>query len=130
MGSLTAGRDIIPSGPLNTDNWPIVEYLAPRAAYERSNDAALFQSHSLAAFQQQLLERVPPERDPYLADVPEADRRPVRAGLEYYRAISHSVEGNDGAAQKHVEAFLNLMPSTAVVGGPFLTLGRLLNGGS
>jgi spermidine synthase len=130
MGNLTAGRDLIPVGPVNTDNRPVVEYLAPRAAYERSNDAAWFQSHSLAGFQQQLLERVPPARDPYLAGFSEADRRPVRAGLEYYRAISHSVDGNDQAAQKHVETFLNLMPPSALLGGPFLNLDRLLNGGS
>jgi spermidine synthase len=130
MGNLTAGRDLIPAGPLNTDDRPVVEYLAPRAAYERSNDSAWFQSHRLAAFQQELLERVPPGRDPYLAGFSEADRHPVRAGLEYYRAISYSVEGNDPAARKHVEAFLSLMPSKAVLGGPFLSLDKLLNGGS
>ena len=121
---------MIPPGPLNTDDRPIVEYLAPRAAYERSNDSAWFQAHALAAFEQQLLERVPPARDPYLAGFSEADRQPVRAGLEYYRAISYSVEGNDGAAGKHVEAFLNLMPSSAVLGGPFLSLDKLLDDGS
>ena len=129
-GTLTAGRDVIPAGPLNTDNRPIVEYLAPRAAYERSDDAALFQSHRLAACHQQLLERVPPAHDPYLAGFSAADRQRVRAGLEYYRAISYSVEGNEATAQKHVEAFLNLMPSNAVLGGPFLRLGELLNDGS
>jgi hypothetical protein len=40
------------------------------------------------------------------------------------------VEGDDGAARKHVEAFLNLMPSNAIVGGPFLSLDKLLNDGS
>jgi spermidine synthase len=130
MGNLTASRAVIPAGPINTDNRPVIEYLAPRAAYERSHDAAWFQSHSLAGFQQQLLERVPPARDPYLAGFSEADRQPVQAGLEYYRAISHSVEGNDAAAQKHVEAFLNLMPPNAVLGGPFLNLDKLLNEGS
>jgi spermidine synthase len=130
MGNLTAGRAAIPAGPLNTDNRPLVEYFAPRAAYERSDDAALFQSHRLADFQQQLLERVPTGRDPYLAAFPEANRQPVQAGLAYYRAISHSVDGNDAAAQRQVEAFLDLMPSNAVVGGPFLNLDELLDDGS
>lgn len=82
VGNLAGLRANIAALPLNTDDRPIIEYLAPRTRSEGGNG---FIGDELDRFFEQILAATPPARDPFLARLPPGELQYVRAGLEFYR---------------------------------------------
>ncbi len=86
-GNLSASGVLAAEGPVDSDDLPLVEFLAARS-HRRwvAGRGDRFVGSELIGFYGELLDRVPPERDPYLASVAESDRRWVRIGLEFHRS--------------------------------------------
>ncbi|MYD69540.1 MAG: hypothetical protein F4W89_02180 [Acidobacteria bacterium] len=110
-GNLSAADGLIPPGPLNTDDRPLVEYLAPVThREERAGAAGWFNSADLAAFLRRLTELAPPARDPHLALLSPAQRDFVRAGLSYYEGAVARQLGRDAEADAHFLDFARRIP--------------------
>ncbi|MCY3844479.1 MAG: fused MFS/spermidine synthase [Acidobacteria bacterium] len=110
-GNLSAAEGLIPPGPINTDDRPLVEYLAPvTQREERAGATAWFHSAELAAFFRRLAELAPPARDPHLALLTDAQRDFVTAGLSYYRGAVARRLGRDAEAERHFRDFAGRIP--------------------
>ena len=110
-GNLSAADGLIPPGPLNTDDRPLVEYLAPvTQREERAGATEWFNSAELADFSRRLMELVPPARDPHLTLLSAAQQDFVVAGLHYYNAAVASRLGRDAEADAHFRDFARRIP--------------------
>ena len=110
-GNLSAADGLIPPGPVNTDDRPLVEYLAPvTQREERAGTTGWFDSTELAAFLRRLAESAPPARDPHLALLSAAQRDFVTAGLSYYQGAVASRLGQDAEADRHFRDFAGRIP--------------------
>ena len=110
-GNLSAADGLIPPGPINTDDRPLVEYLAPvTQREERAGATRWFRSTELAAFFLRLAELVPPARDPHLALLSASERDFVTAGLSYYQGAVARRLGRDAEAERHFRDFAERIP--------------------
>lgn len=110
-GNLSAADRLIPTGPINTDDRPLVEYLTPvTQREERTGATEWFNSAELAAFLRRLHELVPPERDPHLRLLTAAQRDFVVAGLRYHEGAVASRLGQDADADAHFGEFTRRIP--------------------
>ena len=89
VGDLGAARGLVQYAPLNTDDRPLIEYLAP-VTHRRvgSKSASFLVRDRLTRLCADFLEAVPPDRDPYLARLAPAERGFAMAG---YYAIETAV---------------------------------------
>lgn len=101
-GNLDGLRDGLSNRPVNSDDRPIIEYLAPRLGAQRE---PRFVGVQLDAFLQELLDSLPPERDPVLADLTARERAYVRSGLDFYRYHRLSAMGQADSAGVLLERF-------------------------
>jgi len=110
-GNLGRSRSLIPPGPLNTDDRPFIEYLAPVSHRRaRAGEAEWFVGRELVTFLEELHRRVPPDEDPFLARLTAEQRRYVRAGLAYHRGSVLRHEGRERAARREFRRFLDHLP--------------------
>ncbi|MCY4024772.1 MAG: fused MFS/spermidine synthase [Acidobacteria bacterium] len=110
-GNLSAADGLIPPGPINTDDRPLVEYLAPvTQREERAGTTDWFRSTELAAFFRRLAELAPPARDPHLALLSASERDFVTAGLSYYQGAVARRLGRDAEAERHFRDFAGRIP--------------------
>ena len=110
-GNLSAADGLIPPGPINTDDRPLVEYLAPvTQREERAGTTGWFRSTELAAFFRRLAELSPPARDPHLALLSDPERDFVTAGLSYYQGAVARRLGRDAEAERHFRDFAQRIP--------------------
>ncbi len=110
-GNLSAADGLIPPGPVNTDDRPLVEYLAPvTQREERAGTTGWFDSAELATFLQRLAASAPPSRDPHLALLSPGQRDFVTAGLSYYQGAVASRLGRNAEADRHYRDFARRIP--------------------
>ena len=110
-GNLSEADGLIPPGPINTDDRPLVEYLAPMTQREeRAGTAGWFNSTELADFLRRLAELAPPARDPHLGRLTAAQRDFVTAGLSYYEGAVASQLGRSAEAEAHFRDFARRIP--------------------
>ena len=110
-GNLSAADRLIPTGPINTDDRPLVEYLTPVTQREaRTGATEWFNSAELAAFLRRLQGLVPPARDPHLRLLTAAQRDFVVAGLRYHEGAVASRLGQDADADAHFGEFTRRIP--------------------
>ncbi len=110
-GNLSEAGGLIPPGPINTDDRPLVEYLAPvTQREERAGTTGWFNSTDLADFLRRLAESAPPARDPHLALLTAAQRDFVTAGLSYYEGAVARQLGRDAEADEHFRDFALRIP--------------------
>jgi hypothetical protein len=102
---------MIPDGPRNTDDRPVVEYLTPISERRvESGGASWFHMEELAGFFKALQREVPAEHDPYLAGRDPEALDYVRAGLSYYEASVLKKLGNAQAAEALFRDFAARLP--------------------
>lgn len=101
-GNLRGLRTGLATQPINTDDRPIIEYLAPRLQAERDQR---FVGVQLDEFLQLLLDSLPPERDPVLAGLPAREREYVQRGLDFFRYHLYSAQGRPDSAALFLERF-------------------------
>ena len=110
-GNLSAADGLIPPGPINTDDRPLVEYLTPvTQREERAGATEWFNAAELGAFLRRLHELVPPERDPHLRLLTAAQRDFVVAGLRYHEGAVASLLGREADADAHFGEFTRRIP--------------------
>ena len=110
-GNLSLADGLIPPGPINTDDRPLVEYLAPMTQREeRAGTAGWFNSTELAVFLRRLAELAPPAGDPHLSRLTAAQRDFVTAGLSYYEGAVDRQLGRDAEADAHFRDFARRIP--------------------
>ncbi len=122
-----AASGLFAEAPVNTDDRPLIEYLAPRTHRAviagRARWLTGAQRDRLYA---ELLSALPPEEDPYLAQLTPAQRDLVRAGAVYaqWRGLRAA---NDPQAPAEWQTFLSL--TTPHARNPDSPAGQVARGG-
>jgi spermidine synthase len=98
-GNLTVAKDWIGDGPLNTDDHPLIEYLAP-VTHRRvgAGEARFLTGEEMVKLHRDLLAASPPDRDPYLARCTPAQRAFVRAGFFIHAKSAYMAAGKSAQA--------------------------------
>ncbi len=86
-GNVTAARELFEDYPVNRDDRPLIEYMAPRT-YRRATDGPIpwFVGPRIIRLIEELQRRTPPDRDPLLAERSPAARQLPAAGVAFHRA--------------------------------------------
>lgn len=115
-GNVTASRALFDDYPVNTDDKPVIEYMAPRN-YRKLSDSPFpwYIGPRLAQLVAAMHKLCPPDRDPFLARRSAADRRLPLAGAHFYEARLWQVIGDPArtlaAWQQFVAHWSNLAPN-------------------
>ncbi len=111
LGDLSAAS-LLPAGPVNTDDRPLIEFLAPRLTrMGPAGDKDWFTGEALAAFADDLAE-VPDRLLPATGAV--ADAR--RAGRLLYRYALAARRGDEAAAGRYEAEVRDLVPEVVAAG--------------
>ena len=106
-GNLTAARSLIEDAPINTDNHPVIEYVAPRGYRgESGGSSPWFLGERFLRFVEEVQEICPPESDPLLRNRTPANRRLPLAGSAFHRAGLAQVKRDEGAMRQAWDEFL------------------------
>lgn len=87
-GNVTASKGLFEGYPINTDDRPVIEYMAPRSIRKKGTEMvpATLVGPRLADLVDELLKNCPPEHDPMLASRTGENRRLPLAGAALHRA--------------------------------------------
>jgi spermidine synthase len=111
-GNLRANAKMFQEYPLNSDDRPVVEYLAPITQRERRDgEGGWFTSLRLAEWYEELFRGMPPERDPLLGQLSEEEVRFVRAGLSLFKSRAYRSLGRTEEARAEAESFIEHVPA-------------------
>lgn len=106
-GNLTAARSLFDGYPLNTDDRPIIEYMAPRSYRQgTASKPSWFVGPPFADLVDEVQSLCPPERDPLLVERTSANHRLPLAGSAFHRARLAEVAGDEASARKAWEEFV------------------------
>ena len=111
-GNVTRCASLFEGYPVNTDDRPVIEYMAPRSyrQYE-PNQIPWFIGPPLAKLVDQMQRLCPPASDPLLVNRSAADRRLPLAGAYFYKTRLWQLLGDQARAydawQRFVDAWLN-----------------------
>ncbi len=105
-GNLTAARSLFEGVALNTDNFPVIEYLAPRRYRRGGQEVPWFLGQSFAGFVDEVQAICPPSEDPLLAKRSEENRRLSLAGSAFHRAGLAEVRGDERATREAWQQFV------------------------
>jgi spermidine synthase len=120
-GNLTAQSDLFRAYPVNTDNRPFIEFLAPVSQREfLARRTPRLVGQELDKLYERLLREVPPDADPYLAGLRAEERGAVGAGLALYRYRMEKEAGNQSSAARYLDEVYRAVPPAlgALVGNP------------
>ena len=110
-GNLGESREIVPKGPIHTDNNPVIDYQAPISQRNaRAGKVDWFIGEPFIDFLRQLLEATPPDNDPYLSGLDPAERNFVLAGFSFHKGATLRKLGKQEEAQYYLTNFLKLLP--------------------
>ena len=105
-GNLTAARDLFASARINTDDMPLIEYLAPRSYRGvRGGGTPWFVGPRLADLVDAVLARCPPDGDPLLANRSAGERLLPLAAAAFHRARLAQAAGDEAACRAAWERF-------------------------
>ena len=115
-GNLAGAKELFAGYPVNTDDKPIIEYMAPRT-YRDRKDAAIpwFVGPRIARLVDEVQRICPPGRDPLLANRTAESRRLPAAGAAYHWARLWEVMGNEAQCK---EAWNRFVAEWTDEGGP------------
>lgn len=110
-GNLSQAPGLLGAGPVCTDDRPLIEYLAPVTQRRvGSKKASWFTGLELVTFLEELEARVPPAKDPYLANMSPRLQGYPHAGLLVFRGRALKQAGKTEeaeAARQELDAYLN-----------------------
>lgn len=105
-GNLSRAADVFASYRVNTDNHPLIEYLAPKThRAEKARLKGWFVNAALLRLLQDIHDRVPPEADPYLVNLTPQQRRHYSAGLHLHEYEIAKLSGERAVLEEKLEAF-------------------------
>jgi len=95
-GNLSKAKELFAQYPVNTDDKPLIEYMAPRT-YRSGTDGKLpwFVGPRLASLVEDVQRICPPESDPLLVNRSARNRRLPLAGTAFHRARLWEVIGDE-----------------------------------
>ena len=116
-GNLTGAKDSFKDSPLNTEDHPLIEYMAPRSSSMQAADkVAWFAGPHFVSFMKEMQTCTPPEEDPALAGLALRERLAAKAGnylarsYLLYNAFQRKVPGANESwlklAEQDRQAFL------------------------
>lgn len=105
-GNLTAARSLFDSYPENTDDRPLIEYMAPRTYRSVHGATPWFVGEPFAELVEKIHALSPPDQDPLLANRTPANRRLPLAGHAFHRARIADVNDDPEATRKAWQKFV------------------------
>jgi hypothetical protein len=117
-GNLRAVADLFAGAPLNTDDHPYIEFLAPRLTRVNvSNNTDWFTGETLGVFYETLDKREADTDDPWLPASKEitAGRR---AGTALYQYTLAAARKDEAAAARYQSEVSRLVPEVVLAGAP------------
>jgi spermidine synthase len=105
--NVTASRDMFSEYPINTDDHPLIEYMAPRT-YRREIDGPTpwFVGPRILRFIEKLQANCPPDQDPLLSLRSDNAQSLPLAGTAFHRARIWETVGHEGEQQKAWNQFV------------------------
>jgi spermidine synthase len=114
VGNITASG-LFEDYPLNTDHYPLIEYLAPQTHRQVQTGSTRFLVGSeRERLYDEIRAAVNPEADPYLTNLTPDQHGNVEAGQHYSRYAQLSAQGNEAQASSELASFQALSPPDAV----------------
>jgi len=106
-GNVTASQELFAAYPLNRDDRPLIEYMAPRT-YRREADGPTpwFVGPRILRLIEQLQQRCPPDQDPLLAKRSPGARRLPLAGTAFHRARIREIAGHEPGLREDWQRFV------------------------
>ncbi|MFK7850130.1 MAG: fused MFS/spermidine synthase [Akkermansiaceae bacterium] len=106
-GNVSASEELFAAYPVNTDDRPVIEYMAPRYYRDKGKDEVpWFVGPFLLKFIKDLQEACPPEKDPLLVNRTSANRRLPLAGSAYQEVRLWAEFGNEAEIQRNWSQFV------------------------
>ena len=106
-GNLTASKEGFAGYPVNTDDKPVIEYMAPRYYRNQGKDGMpWFVGPYILKFIKDLQKNCPPDQDPLLVNRTPANRRLPLAGSAYQETKLWAEFGNEEETQKNWNQFV------------------------
>ncbi len=106
-GNMTAAKERFADYPINTDDRPVIEYMAPRTYRNQGEDEMpWFVGPYLLRFIKDVQEICPPDEDPLLINRSPANRRLPLAGSAYHETMLWARMGNNEQIERAWEDFL------------------------
>lgn len=106
-GNLTAAGVLLEDAPINTDDRPMIEYLAPRNYRQvGQGESPWFLGEKFAKFVDDVQSICPPANDPLLVNRTKANRRLPLAGSALHRAGLSQVGGDERGTREWWERFV------------------------
>ncbi len=106
-GNMTAAKEWFAGYPVNTDDRPVIEYMAPRSYRNQGEDEVpWFVGPYILKFIKDLQKNCPPDRDPLLVNRTPANRRLPLAGSAYHETKLWARMGNRAECERNWVSFL------------------------
>lgn len=106
-GNITASKEVFADYPINTDDKPVIEYMAPRHYRNKGEDKTpWFVGPYILRFIKDLQETCPPEKDPLLVNRTPANRRLPIAGSAFQETKLWAQFGNNEETQRSWQLFI------------------------
>lgn len=116
VGNLNAVADLFVSAPLNTDDHPLIEFLAPRLTrINAAGNTDWFTGKSLASFYDDLETRLGTTPDPFLPASKQVDAA-RRAGTALYHYAVAAAEHDNSATRRYESYVRELVPEVVALG--------------
>lgn len=107
-GNLTKSKKLFESYPINTDDYPVIEYQTPktfRKVYE-TDKVIWCVGPRITGWIDRLLEACPPEVDPSWSGHPESTHHLIQAGASFHQSMVVKYLGDYVAAESEWQNFL------------------------
>jgi len=105
-GNVTRNAELFADVPVNTDDYPVIEYQAPRSFREQGEGGSpWFVGPAFAELVDRMLANCPPLDDPLLASRSERDRLLPLAGQHFYKARMWLMLGDPQRCRTQWERF-------------------------
>lgn len=106
-GNLTECKELFADYPVNSDDKPVIEYMAPRSYRNQTGSATpWFTGPKIASLVEELQRRCPADKDPLLVNRTAANRRLPAAGAHFHRARLAEVARDEEECIKSWKRFL------------------------
>jgi spermidine synthase len=106
-GNVTASKELFAGYPINTDDKPVIEYMAPRHYRNEGKDKMpWFVGPYILKFIKDVQKVCPPDKDPLLVNRMPANRRLPLAGSAYQETRLWAQVGNDAECERSWEQFI------------------------
>lgn len=107
LGNLTMGMDLFDSYPINSDDRPLIEYMAPNSLRKWENGILpSLMGEKIIKLLDDMNKENSVEKDPMLELWSDADRRLVKAGMAFHKASIYTLMQNFDLLMKNWEIFV------------------------